>query len=90
MRKEGDIYTLVTSTSSSLSTIAFKLNEPFERESLNGQIINNLITLEGGTFIHTEFGDPPSQVIREFTETEMVSTMTCNDVICTIKYAARD
>lgn len=87
LKKDGDQYTLVTSSTFKTSTITFKLGEEFDEETLDGRKVKSVVTLEGNKLIHKQGGKPTSDIIREFTEKEMVATMTVGDVTCTRKYA---
>lgn len=90
LKKDGDQYTLVTSSTFKTSTIVFKLGEEFDEETLDGRKVKSTVTLDGNKFIHKQDGTPPSTIIREFTDKELVATMTVGDVTCTRKYAAQE
>lgn len=90
LKKEGDQYTLITSSTFKTSTITFKLNEEFDEETLDGRKVKSVVTLEDNKLVHKQGGTPPSTIIREFTEKEMVAVMTVGDVTCTRKYAAQE
>lgn len=46
--------------------------------------------LEGNKLTQEEGGEPPSTIIREFAENEMIATMKVGDVVCTRKYRVED
>jgi len=90
LKKEGDQYTLVTSSTFKTSTISFKLGEEFDEETLDGRKVKSTVTLDGDKFIHKQSGTPESTIVREFTDKELVATMTVGEVKCTRKYAAQE
>lgn len=55
---------------------------------MDGRKVKSVIKLEGNKLIHEVGGDPPSTIIREFTETELTATMKVKDVTCVRKYSA--
>ncbi|XP_031628256.1 probable fatty acid-binding protein [Contarinia nasturtii] len=88
LKKDGDTYTLVTSSTFKTSTISFKLGEEFDEETLDGRKVKSVITLDGNKLVQKQGGTPPSDIIREFDGNNMVATMTVGEVTCTRKYAA--
>lgn len=48
------------------------------------------MTLEGNKLTQKQGGDPPSTIIREFGDKEMVATMLVKDVTCTRKYRVEE
>lgn len=90
LKKDGDQYTLVTSSTFKTSTITFKLGEEFDEETLDGRKVKSTVTAEGNKFIHKQNGEPESTIVREFSDKELVATMTVGDVVCTRKYAASE
>lgn len=88
LSKDGDTYTLVTSSTFKTSTISFKLGEEFDEETLDGRNVKSVITLEGNVLTHKQGGDKPSTIIREFTENSLVATMTVDDIKCVRHYEA--
>jgi len=90
LKKDGDKYTLITSSTFKTSEISFELGKEFDEETLDGRNVKSIITLEGNKLIQKQGGEPPSTIIREFTETDMVATMTVGDVTCTRKYVANE
>lgn len=90
LKKDGDKYTLVTSSTFKNTEISFELGKEFDEETLDGRNVKSVITLEGNKLIQKQGGEPPSTIIREFTEKDMVATMTVGNVTCTRKYAAAE
>lgn len=88
LKKNGDKYTLITSSTFKTSEIEFELGKPFDEETLDSRNVKSVITLEGNKLIHKQGGDPESEIIREFGEKEMVATMKVKNVVCTRKYEA--
>ncbi|XP_055296546.1 probable fatty acid-binding protein [Sitodiplosis mosellana] len=89
LKKEGDQYTLVMSSTVRTFSISFKLGEEFEEQTMDGRKVKSTVTLEGDKFIHKQEGTPSSITIREFTEKELIVTMTVKDVTCIRKYTAQ-
>jgi len=90
LKKDGDKYTLITSSTFKTSEISFELGKEFDEETLDGRNVKSVITLEGNKLIHKQGGDPPSEIVRDFSEKEMVATMKVKDVVCTRKYVAQE
>lgn len=89
LKKDGDLYTLITSSTFKTSEIKFELGKEFDEETLDGREVKSVVTLEGNKLIHKQGGDPASEIIREFTDNEMVATMKVGDVVCTRKYVVQ-
>lgn len=90
LKKDGDQYSLITTSTFKTSTISFKLGEEFDEETLDGRKVKSVVTLDGNKLVQKQGGTPESTIEREFTEKEMVATMKVGDVTCTRKYAAQE
>lgn len=90
LKKDGDKYTLVTSSTFKNTEISFELGKEFDEETMDGRQVKSVMTMEGNKLIHKQGGDPPSEIIREFDEKQMVATMKVKDVVCTRKYVAQE
>lgn len=90
LKKDGDQYTLITSSTFKTSTITFKLGEEFDEETLDGRKVKSVITLEGNKLTQKQGGTPPSTIVREFIDNGLVATMTVGEVVCTRKYSANE
>lgn len=66
LKKEGDTYSLITTSTFKTSTITFKLGEEFDEETMDGRKVKSVVKLEGNKLIHEVGGDPPSTIIREY------------------------
>lgn len=88
LTKTDDTYTFTTQSSVKTSAINFKLNEEFVEETMDGRKVNTVMTLDGNTLTQTQKGDKASVIVREFTDTECVVTMTLGNVTCVRKYAS--
>lgn len=73
MKKEGDVYTFTTSSTFKTSTITFKLGEEFDEETMDGRKVLSVCTLEGNTLTQEQKGDKPSTIIREFSDSELIT-----------------
>lgn len=81
---------MITSSTFKTSEISFELGKEFDEETLDGRNVKSVVTLEGNKLIHKQGGDPSSEIIREFTDTEMIATMKVGTVTCTRKYAVQE
>lgn len=88
LEKNGDKYKLTTESTFKTSVIEFELGKEFDETTLDDRNVKSVVTLEGNKLIHKQGGSNPSTIIREFTPTEMVATMTVGNVVCTRKYRA--
>lgn len=86
LKKDGDKYKLITSSTFKNTEIVFELGKEFDETTLDGREVKSVVTLEGNTLTHKQGGTPPSTIIRVFGEKEMIATMTVNKVTCTRKY----
>lgn len=62
------------------------MGKEFNEKTLDDRDVKSIITLEGNKLIHKSGGKPPTEIIREFGEKEMVATMKVNKVVATRKY----
>lgn len=86
--KDGDEYTFNTVSTFKSSVIKFKLGEEFEEETLDGRKVKSVITLDGNKLIHEQKGDKAHTIFREFTDTDLTTTMTLNNITCKRLYKA--
>lgn len=83
-------YQLITTSTFKDTEITFELGKEFDEETLDGRQVKSVMTLEGNKLTQKQGGDPPSTIIREFGDKEMVATMKVNDVVCTRKYKVEE
>uniref|UniRef100_A0A0K8TL91 Fatty acid-binding protein, muscle n=1 Tax=Tabanus bromius TaxID=304241 RepID=A0A0K8TL91_TABBR len=87
--KEGDSYSLTTSSTFKTTNIKFTPGEEFEEETVDGRKVKSVCTFENeNKLVHEQKGEKPTTIIREFTPTELVATMTVGDIKCTRWYKA--
>lgn len=86
LKKHGDKYTWVTTSTFKTSEITFTPGKEFEEETLDGRKVKSIITFDGNKMIHKQGGQPKSTIIREFKDKEMIATLTVNDIVSTRKY----
>jgi len=81
--KDGDMYTMKTTTTFRNSEIRFKLGEEFDESRLDGKVVKSTMVADGNKLIHTQVsGDSPVVVIaREFTPTAISAIGTCDGVV---------
>ncbi|EDW38020.1 GL12263 [Drosophila persimilis] len=77
---EGDTYTMTTTSTFKTSAISFKLGEEFDEETLDGRQVKSIITLDGNKLTQEQKGDKPSTIVREFTDTDLTTTLTIGAV----------
>lgn len=82
----NDRYELITESTFQNTDITFKLNEEFDEETVDGRKVKSVMTLDGNKLTQKQGGNPPSTIIREFGETEMVAKLSVYDVVATRKY----
>ncbi|XP_054746566.1 probable fatty acid-binding protein [Anastrepha obliqua] len=80
LKKDGDNYSFTTTSTFKTTTVNFKLGEEFDEETLDGHKVKSVFTLDGTKLVQEQKGDKPSTIIREFTNSELVTTLTLNDV----------
>lgn len=83
--KDGT-YSFTTQAPMKTSVLKFKLNEEFVEDTMDGRKVNTIMTLDGNTLTQTQSGDKASTIVREFSETGCVCTMTLGNVTCVRKY----
>nr|AGG56524.1 cellular retinoic acid binding protein [Antheraea yamamai] len=88
LRREGDDYNLVTSSTFKTTEMKFKPGEEFEEERADGAKVKSVCTLEGNIMKQVQKADDGLEVtyIREFGPEEMKAVMTAKDVTCTRVY----
>lgn len=78
--KNGDTYTLNSSSTFKSTTITFKLGEEFEEDTADGRKVKTKITMDGDKFTQEQYGDKPTTIVREFTADELITTCTIGEV----------
>lgn len=86
VKNDDDSYTLNTTSALKSSSITFKLGEEFDEKTMDDRNVKTVCTLEGNTLTQKQGGEKPTTIVREFSETELVATMTIGDVVCVRKY----
>lgn len=84
--KNGEMYTLNTSSTFKSTSITFKLGEEFEEETADGRIVKTKITLKDDTFTQDQYGDKPSTIVRVFTADELIATCKIGNITCVRTY----
>ncbi|GBP00691.1 Fatty acid-binding protein, muscle [Eumeta japonica] len=88
LRKDGDYFVLISSSTFKTVEIKFKPGEEFDEERLDGVKVKSVCTVEGNTLKHVQRA-PDGIVIthvREFGPDELKTIMTAKDVVCTRIY----
>ncbi|CAH0696630.1 unnamed protein product [Spodoptera exigua] len=88
LRKEGDVYNLVTSSTFKTTEVKFKPGEEFDEDRADGAKVKSVCTFEGNTLKQIQKAADGMEVsyIREFGPEEMKAVMTAKDVTCTRVY----
>lgn len=79
-------YKLITESTFKNTEISFKIGEEFDEETVDGRQVKSVMELNGNTLTQKQGGTPPSTIVREFGENEMVAKMSVYDVVATRKY----
>lgn len=82
----NDKYKLITESTFTNTEITFKLGEEFDEETVDGRKVKSVMTLDGNKLTQKQGGTPPSTIIREFSDNEMVAKLSVYDVVATRKY----
>ncbi|GBP00683.1 Fatty acid-binding protein, muscle [Eumeta japonica] len=90
LRKDGDYFVLITSSTFKNAEIKFKPSEEFEEDRLDGVKLKSVCTVEGNTLKHVQRAPDGTVVthVREFGPDELKTVMTIKDVVCTRVYKA--
>jgi len=62
------------------------LNEEFDEETIDGRHVKTTITVDGNKLIQKQTGTVDTEIIREFSEDQLVATMKVKSIVCTRKY----
>lgn len=73
LKKDGDMYTFTTTSTFKTSSITFKLGEEFDEETLDGRKVKSICTMDGNKLVQEQKGDKPSTIVREFTDSELIT-----------------
>ncbi|CAD7093318.1 unnamed protein product [Hermetia illucens] len=89
LTKDGDEYTLTTSSTFKTTAIKFKADEEFDEETADGRKVKSVCKFENpNKLVHEQKGEKPTTIIREFTPESMVATMTIEGIKCIREYKA--
>ncbi|XP_005185799.2 probable fatty acid-binding protein [Musca domestica] len=80
LKKDGDLYTFTTTSTFKTSSISFKLGEEFDEETLDGRKVKSVCTMDGNTLTQEQKGEKPSTIVREFSDSELITTLTIGDI----------
>lgn len=80
--RDGDSWTMVTSSALSTSTITFALGDEFPEERQDGVSVTSQITADGNTWTQTQKPGNGKDVliVREFGDKELKVTSTINGI----------
>ena len=91
--KEGDLWTIKTSTSLKSMELKFDIGKEFEETTADGREVTACVTLEGNKFVTVQkakkAGEKSTKSVREFKGDEVVQTMTIDgvdDLVCVQKF----
>merc|ERR1719412_26340 len=84
-------WTMITKTTVKSIELRFRLGEEFEEETTYGRKCKTTVTLEGNRMTTsqraTKSGEKDVTVVRNFDDGGITVSLTCEDVVCTQKYA---
>lgn len=89
--RNGDLWTMKTVSTFKNQAIEFKLNEPFEEETLDGRNVKSIMTIEGDKLVQTQ-RDKDNNIVcvitRELNDKgELKTTIKSGDVVSTRVYS---
>ncbi|KAF4520219.1 hypothetical protein B566_EDAN009944 [Ephemera danica] len=90
LTETGGVYSLsITSSIKPEKVVTFKLGEEVDHETLDGRHVKSVFTLEGNVLNEQQTGQDISGTNkREFTESQMIQTITLGDKVCTRVFKA--
>ncbi|XP_073948127.1 fatty acid binding protein isoform X2 [Choristoneura fumiferana] len=88
LKKDGDQYVLVTSSTFKTTEMKFKPGEEFDEERADGVMTKSVCTFEGNKIKQVQKAPDGLEVhyVREFSPEELKAVMTVKDVTCTRLY----
>jgi len=86
--KDGDEFSLKTTTTFKNSEIKFKLGEEFEESRMDGAKVKTKVEVDGNKLIQTQFGDKEVKIVRELNGDELKVVCTVGPVVSTRTYAS--
>ena len=91
LRKDGDEYVLVTSSTFKTTEMKFKPGVEFDEERADGAKVKSTCQFEGNTLKQVQKATDGLEVtyVREFGPEELKAVMTVKDVTCTRVYKAQ-
>jgi len=90
LKKEGDVYTLTSSSTFKTTVISFEPGKGFDEETADGRKVKTTMTIDGNKLTQVQKGvDRTTTIVREFTADEMKAVMPVDDIICTRIYKAQ-
>jgi len=90
LKKEGDVYTLTSSSTFKTTVISFEPGKEFDEETADGRKVKTTMTIDGNKLTQVQKGvDRTTTIVREFTADEMKAVMPVDDIICTRIYKAQ-
>ncbi|XP_067626084.1 probable fatty acid-binding protein [Eurosta solidaginis] len=88
LRRDGDTYTFTTISTFKTSVITFQLGKEFDEETLDGRKVKSIMTLDGNKLIEEQKGEKHVTIVREFSDSQLVTTITLNNIRCVRVYKA--
>lgn len=90
LKKEGDVYTLTSSSTFKTTVISFEPGKEFDEETADGRKVKTTMTIDGNKLTQVQKGvDRTTTIVREFTADEMKAVMHVDDIVCTRIYKAQ-
>lgn len=86
LEKDGEWYKFTTESTFKTTILRFKLGEEFDEDTLDGRAVKSTMVIEGNKLIQTQKMDKVSTIVREFSDTECITTCTYGDVESVRKY----
>ncbi|VDO21456.1 unnamed protein product [Haemonchus placei] len=90
IKKEGDRWVCLQTSTFKNTKLEFKLGEEFEETTPDGRKFRSLIELADGILVHKQtpikVEDKPSVIKRWIENGRLITTLQCGDVVCRREY----
>ena len=80
VKESDDSYSFITIWGPRTMTMKFNLNEEFDEDRFDGVKVKSVVTFEGNKMIQQQKGDKALRIERVFTDKELITTSTIDDI----------
>ncbi|RWS23948.1 fatty acid-binding protein FABP-like protein [Leptotrombidium deliense] len=85
-KKDENNYSFKTVTTLKTTDLVFTLDTEFDETRMDGVTVKTVITRNGNVFTQKQKGEKEIEIIREFTEPQLIVTCKCGNVTSIRKY----